>query len=131
MKQRCIVFVIAISGLMACKKETRPQNVISPEEFSKVLVEVYLAEARMSSTSLSRDSAIKIFAPYEEKLFHQLGLPDSVVRETYQYYIDNPEQLEKIYDSVIDTLSLREKKLRTKASEKLPEKKKPSSNPAK
>jgi hypothetical protein len=100
--------------LSACKQETRPPGVLSPTEFSKILVEVYLAEARVNSTGLQRDSAIKLFVPYEEKLLQQFDLPDSVVRKTYQYYVDNPQQLEKIYDSVIDTLSLREQKLRTK-----------------
>ena len=36
----------------------------------------------------------------------------------------NPEELEKIYDSVIDTLSLREKKMRTKPGDKSIEKSK-------
>lgn len=120
---------ILIGVVVACKEETRPPGVLSPAAFSKILVDVYLAEARMSSTSLSRDSAVKIFAPYEEKLFQQLGLPDSVVRQTYQYYVDNPAELEKIYDSVIDTLSLRQQKLSTKSSDKFIEKRKESRKP--
>jgi hypothetical protein len=73
-----------------------------------------MAEARMNSTALPRDSAVKLFAAYEDKMLQRFELPDSVVLKTQQYYVDHPEQLEKIYDSVIDTLSLREKKLRTK-----------------
>jgi Domain of unknown function (DUF4296) len=118
MKQGGIAVVFFIVSLTACKEETRPPGVLAPAEFSKILVEVYLAEARINSTALQRDSAIKLFVPYEEKLFQQFELPDSVVRKTYQYYVDHPKQLELIYDSVIDTLSLREQKLRTKSVEK-------------
>lgn len=129
MKQRYFVFVLAVASLTACKKETRPAGILSPEEFSKVLVEVYLAEARMNSTALQRDSAVKLFAAYETKMLQQFDLPDSVVRKTQQYYVDHPEQLEKIYDSVIDTLSLRQQKVNKKASDTFIEKRKEGRKP--
>lgn len=119
MKQKIALIYAVVCLVMACKKETRPAGVLSPEEFSKVLVEVYMAEARMNSTALQRDSAMKLFAAYETKMLQQFELPDSIVLKTQQYYVDHPEQLEKIYDSVIDTLSLREKKLRTKPADTL------------
>ncbi|MCW5912774.1 MAG: DUF4296 domain-containing protein [Cyclobacteriaceae bacterium] len=125
-----IALICAVATLtVACNRESRPPGVLSPAEFSKVLVEVYLAEARMSNSAFQRDSAIKLFVPFEEKLFRKFELPDSVVQKTYQYYLDNPEQLEKIYDSVIDTLSLREQKMRTKSSDKSPEKEKRTRKP--
>lgn len=127
MKQRCMVFVLAVATLaVACQTETRPPGVLSPEEFSKVLVELYLAEARMNSTAIQRDSAMKLFAAYEDKLFSQFKLPDSTVLKTQQYYVDHPQQLEKIYDSVIDTLSLRQQKLNKKASDSFIQKRKDS-----
>jgi len=129
MNQKYYILFCMLVGLGACKRETRPPGVLSPDEFSKVLVEVYLAEARINSTVMQRDSAIKLFIPYEEKLFQQLGLPDSVMRKTYQYYVDNPKMLEKIYDSVIDTLNLREKKLRAKSGSKPTEKENRISKP--
>jgi hypothetical protein len=129
MKQKCFVFVLAVAGLTACQKETRPAGILSPEEFSKVLVEVYMAEARMNSTALQRDSAMKLFAAYETKMLQQLELSDSVVRKTQQYYVDHAEQLEKIYDSVIDTLSLRQQKMTKKASDTFIEKRKDGRKP--
>lgn len=114
MKPQIVIVFAIVTLAMACQKETRPAGILSPEEFSKILVQVYMAEARMNSTALPRDSAVKLFAAYEDKMLQRFELPDSVVLKTQQYYVDHPEQLEKIYDSVIDTLSLREKKLRTK-----------------
>lgn len=116
--------LICMLAMAACKKDTATAGVLSPAEFSKVLVEIYLAEARMNSSAIPRDSAALLFLPFEERLFQNLELSDSVVRKTYQYYVDNPEELEKIYDSVIDTLSLREKKMRTKPGDKSIEKSK-------
>jgi hypothetical protein len=40
------------------------------------------------------------------------GLKDSVISKSYQYYLDHTTELESIYDAVIDSLSLREQRLR-------------------
>jgi len=107
---------IVIAGFIftACQKEKRPGGVLPPADLSKLMVEFYLAEARMSGQGMVRDSAIKYFLPFEEKILQGYGVPDSILNETYQYYTDHPLEFEKIYDSVIDTLSLREQKERTK-----------------
>jgi len=104
-----------IVGLVfnACQKDKRPEGVLSPEELSKLMVERYLAEARISGKNMVKDSAMKYFVPFEEKLKAKHGVSDSTMRITYQYYISHSGELEKIYDSVIDTLSLREQKERT------------------
>lgn len=107
-------FVVAGLIFSACQKEKRPEGVLSPEELSKLMVELYLAEARIGGQNMAKDTAMKYFIPFEEKLKGRYGVSDSIIRITYQYYISHPEELEKIYDSVIDTLSLREQKERTR-----------------
>lgn len=107
-------FVVAGLIFSACQKEKKPEGVLSPEELSKLMVELYLAEARIGGQNMAKDTAMKYFIPFEEKLKGRYGVSDSIIRITYQYYISHPEELEKIYDSVIDTLSLREQKERTR-----------------
>ncbi len=117
MKARVGLIIVIIGlTLSGCQREDRPESVLPPEEISKLMVELYLAEARMSAQAMSRDSAIKYFLPFEEKFLKETGVPDSILRITYQYYTDHPQEFEKIYDSVIDTLSLREQKERTRES---------------
>lgn len=114
-KSRVGLWVLVIGLIFnACQKDKRPEGVLSPEELSKLMVEMYLAEARISGKNMVKDSAMKYFVPFEEKLKAKHGVSDSIMRMTYQYYISHSEELEKIYDSVIDTLSLREQKERTK-----------------
>lgn len=114
-KSRVGLWVVVIGLIFnACQKDKRPEGVLSPEELSKLMVEMYLAEARISGKNMVKDSAMKYFVPFEEKLKAKHGVSDSIMRMTYQYYISHSEELEKIYDSVIDTLSLREQKERTK-----------------
>lgn len=77
-----------------------------------LMVDVYLAEARISSVQISRDSAIKLFYPYEDSLVTRKGLSDSLLMVNYQYYLQRPKELESILDAVIDTLNLREQRIK-------------------
>jgi len=108
--------LLLLTGLIlsACNKDERPEGVLSPEELSTLMVDIYLAEGRMSNLNIVKDSAMKYFLPFEGKLKARHQISDTTVRVTYQYYISHPQELEKIYDSVIDTLLLREQKVKTK-----------------
>lgn len=93
-----------------CQREKLPAGVLSKEDYAALLVDVYLAEARLNALSAQRDSLSKIYFPHEQKLLQQKGLPDSVVLRTYQYYLNHPADLEEVYSILIDTLSLREQR---------------------
>jgi Domain of unknown function (DUF4296) len=94
-------------------KETEQGNkygVLSKQQLSAFLIEMYLAEARLDGTSFPRDSAIRLFIPYEQKLMKRFKVTDSTLKLTYQYYLDHPTEMEQVYDVVIDSLNLREQK---------------------
>ncbi len=103
-------FLLICCLLGACKPETRPEGVMTREELSRFLVDIYLAESRLIVNPLQKDSAMKIFLPFEQKFLIEKGLSDSTVKKTYEYYLAHPKELEAVYDVVIDTLSLREQR---------------------
>ena len=102
--------IILLIGL-SCQKPSRPTNIMSREEFSRYLVDIYLAESKLIATGFVKDSASKYFLPFEEKLLQKNGISDSLLKNTYQYYFNHPAELEDVYDSVIDTLNLRLQKV--------------------
>jgi len=102
----CFFLLLAI--ISSCQKEKKPSGIMSHEEMAAVIVDIYLAEARLNGSLMVRDSARQVFKPYEDKLMLQKGVNDSILKKSYQYYLDHSTELEKIYDSVIDTLALRE-----------------------
>lgn len=107
--------IIVCLGIASCRGYQRPADVMTKEEFSSYLVEIYLAEGRLAmSPSIPKDSAMKLFKPFEEKLIREKGLSDSAIHKTYQYYLEHPDLLEEVYDVVIDTLSLREQRAQSK-----------------
>jgi len=105
-----IVCLIMLTLLAACQKNAKPKDVLTQAQLSALLVEVYLAEARLDAIPKPKDSTIKYFLPFEEKLLKRLNISDSVLKITYTYYLDHPKELEAVYDSVIDTLTLREQR---------------------
>ena len=109
----CLVFLM-ISSAISCSEhiEEKQSGVLTKSEFTTVLIDVYLAEAKLDVLNISKDSAIKLFIPYEDKMLKKYGLADSTLRKTYQYYMAHPTELELVYDALIDTLSLREQQVK-------------------
>ncbi len=108
MQKLLILFLLVISG--ACGKKEKPQEVLTDAQLSSLLVEIYLGEARTDNIPYVRDSAVKYFIPFEQKLLKAQGVSEAALKSTYAYYIAHPKELERVYDSVIDTLVLREQR---------------------
>ena len=101
----CLVTAVLLGG---CDSNEPPQGVLTQQQYAAWLIDVYLAEARLASHP--RDSASPLFFSFEKKLQQRHGLSDSVLKRTYQYYLNHPDQLEQVYVAVVDSLSLREQR---------------------
>lgn len=91
-------------------EEKKPEGLLNKQEMVALMVEVYLAEAKISVNNISRDSAAKLFGPFEESILAERGMVDSTLKANYSYYLQKPVELESILDAVIDTLNLREQR---------------------
>ena len=110
-----ITLLFSVTMLVGCKKDERPEGVLTKDQLSSIMMEMYLAESRLNGLSIPKDSAAKLFVPFEDSLLMRAGVPDSVMRKTYQYYFDHPDELDKVYDIMIDSLNLREQKEATRS----------------
>ncbi|MCX8492565.1 MAG: DUF4296 domain-containing protein [Cyclobacteriaceae bacterium] len=108
-----LLLVLCFSSLSACRKEQekgRDKDILDKKELTAFLIEMYMAEARADNLPIPKDSAIKLFYPYEQKLMQKFHLVDSSLKKTYQYYGEHPKEMEEVYDALIDSLSLREQR---------------------
>lgn len=112
MRLSWVVVILLLSAVASCKKDREPQGILSKAQMVDWMIDIYLAEARTQLLTVSRDSAYKLFYPYPDSLLHRKGIQDSVLQKSYRYYLEHPTQFEAIYDTVIDSLSLREQRLR-------------------
>jgi hypothetical protein len=107
-----LLFLLAVS----CTKSKRPSDILTDEQMAAIMVEVYLAESRVNGALIPRDSGVGVFRPFEKRLLEGRGIPDSVLKKTYAYYLAHPSEFEKVYDSVIDSLALREQRLKNESN---------------
>jgi len=105
------VLILIFSTTISCKKDKEPVGILTQPQMVDWMIDIYLAEGRTQSFTFSRDSAYRLFLPYQDSLMRSKGIQDSVLKKSFQYYFENPAKLELIYDVVIDSLSLREQRL--------------------
>lgn len=94
----------------SCSSKETKVEILPQDQLVAIMIEFYLAESRLGNLSIKQDSARMLFIPFEESVLKKHGVTDSVLNRTYQYYFDHPSEMEKIYEVVLDSLSLRERK---------------------
>lgn len=104
------LFLLACS--FSCTKEKKEEPALDRDQMVDLLIDIYLAEARTTLLPVNRDSAFRLFLPYQDSLMFTKGIADSTLKNAYGYYLRHPTELEAIYDAVIDSLSLREQRIR-------------------
>jgi Domain of unknown function (DUF4296) len=113
MKGRIAYIALLFLCTVNCSREAKPPGILSRQEMTNLMVDLYLAEAKLSTANISRDSASHLFRPFEDSLLKRRGISDSLLKQNYSYYLDHPKEMEMILDALIDTLSLREQRLST------------------
>lgn len=108
------VFAIIFSFmLLACNNDEmvefvqKPAQLLTKDQMVAFLVDLHLAEAKISYAGVGRaDSTEQMFRNYEAYLFEKHNITDSVYYQSYEYYLAHMEQLDEIYASVVDSLSV-------------------------
>jgi hypothetical protein len=107
---RLFIFFCCATLLFSCEKEELPGEILTPEQMVASLTELYVMEAKVSNIPVNRDSILQIADYLETRTFDKLGIPDSVFKKSYSYYLDRPKEMENIYTVLIDSLNLREQR---------------------
>ncbi len=96
--------------LVSCGQKTGeiPEEVLTPDKMVEVLIDLQLLEGYFSQQNLPRDSAGPLFNRYEKELFQKHQIADSTYRNSFKFYSRHPPLMDKIYERVVDSLSLRE-----------------------
>jgi hypothetical protein len=107
---KTLIFIFLIIAFLGCqKKDERPRDVLDKQQLASVMIDLYLAEARLSSYPIQRDSSLALFLPRENAILAKRNLPDSTLKKTYDYYLQHPDDFNEVYDILIDSLTVLEK----------------------
>lgn len=113
-----ILFGILILLFSACGKPKKPEGILSEKQMVQAMTELYLAEEKVNRMSVPYDSAKKMFPRFSDKAFEKAGISDSVFRQSLDYYMADPERLEEIYTTLIDSLNLKAQRIDAHKKEK-------------
>ena len=97
--------------LIGCKEE-RPEGVLDKGTMTNIIIDVYIGEGKVSALNVKRDSSLRVFEAYEQLIYDKYAIEKSDYKQSVSYYYDNPEQLDEIYEAVMDSLNVREQKLK-------------------
>ena len=79
----------------------------------QILADVHITEARIETNILYPDTALMVFNREQLQILAEHGVKEEEFRKTYRYYLNNLAQMDKLYEIILDTLSVREAKLRS------------------
>lgn len=92
--------------------EKVPDGVFSKDEMVDVLLEVYVAQAKISQTrSVKRDSAEVLYKYYQNYILTKRESDTVQFYNSLTYYFEHPEDFEVINQIVLDSLNLRLEKI--------------------
>ena len=69
-----------------------------------ILVEIQLAEGKVSSLPISYDSSQVLYTLLERDIFSKHGVSDSGFVTSMEYYLEYAEKMDRMYARVIDSL---------------------------
>ncbi len=112
MFMRVIVFIfLAVIPLSCAERDpSPPENVMSREEMVALLQEIYLAESKISKLSLPFDSSKAMYTIVESELFRRNDVTDSLYERSMNWYYEHPEKLIEVYEVLVDSLMVLEKR---------------------
>jgi hypothetical protein len=120
-KKRLYLFLLSLVMLACAPKTEAPADLVSEDKMTSVLLDIHLAEARIGRTITQYDTSRMVFKNVQKDILKKYSLTDSSFRHSYDYYLENPALLDKIYEKILDSLSLQEAKLTPKPGEVIKE----------
>ena len=106
------LFILALIVSCRQQKETPPAYVLPIEKMVPLMIDIHLVEAAISSKNIARDSSVLLYSLYEKDVFKKHNISDSIYRKNFDYYTSHPAMMDKLYEMVVDSLSLREEQKR-------------------
>lgn len=104
------LFLTVLVIVCSCTSKEVPEDLIRREKMTKILMEVHLLESKINQLTITpSDSIQSVYDHYEKLLFDDLEITQEQYERSFRYYVDNPAELEKVYNAVVDSLMQMEK----------------------
>ncbi|UKT65803.1 DUF4296 domain-containing protein [Pedobacter mucosus] len=88
-----------------------PNDVIEPQKMEKILYDIHIADGYVSTIYI-QDSSKKVAAAYYDGIYKKFDIDSALYAKSIKYYyINNPEELEKMYKNITKKLDVQKAKM--------------------
>lgn len=96
-----------VTAIFGCKDKEAdlPPHIIHIDTMVKVFTDLHIMEALSIQGSIKHNDSLNSVAAFREGILEKYQLDSKRFGESYQFYTENPEQLNKIYTEVLIELS--------------------------
>lgn len=96
--------------MLSCQQQTddKPANMIPQQKMVRILADIHTTEALIERNVSYPDTALVIYADEHAEILKKHGVEKQAFETTYRYYLTHLEEMDKLYEIVVDTLSVRE-----------------------
>ncbi|WP_460576387.1 DUF4296 domain-containing protein [Hymenobacter coalescens] len=88
-----------------------PAKLLPREQLVGLLVDMHITEARVEAARLQQDSARVLYRQEAKALYWRHGTDEETFKESMRYYAIHGKDLEEIYGTVVDSISMRQAKI--------------------
>jgi hypothetical protein len=85
--------------------ERPPAEVLEPEAFVALMVDVHLAEGDLLERNLSAEEQLVLLREHYSHILARHGMEPEVLEASYAWYTARPLSLNKLYDQVLEELN--------------------------
>ena len=111
-KQIFLVFLLALLFSCTSEEKKRPEDIWDEEKFTQALLEVQITEAVLRLGYRDRKDSIVHPDSVHAATFRKIGHNKEEFEKNFDYYIQDPAKMERIYEEVIVRLSEKEAEIR-------------------
>ncbi len=102
-----ILFSLPLLFLLACNHDPKPDNLIDEDQFVSLLVDIHLVDGYLSSKSQLPDTLNYRGNGLYTAVFKRHQVDSVAFKKSYQYYSVHLEQMNHIYEAVLDRLKFK------------------------
>lgn len=110
---RTKIWLLGCLLMLSCGgSEKVPEVVYQEDEMVDILLDIYLAQAKVGQNrAIKRDSAEVLYKYYENYLLDKHGTDTTTFYNSLIYYFQEPDKFDRINEIVLDSLNLRLEKI--------------------
>lgn len=108
------LFCLALLGCQKQEDTTKPADMIPEAKMVQILADVHVMESLIESNISYPDTAVMVYNREHKNILKKHGVSNAQFTRSYNYYGSHLEEMDKLYEIVLDTLTAREAKLTKK-----------------